>query len=94
MQIVSNLGRELKDPDTKTEGRKDAIYIQRAAEVIKAKLPGIKPEPVTLEPCCYTVSLEKESFALFWALKSILSLEGLTQGGLEVGLLLEKMTGR
>ena len=52
------MGPEITSPDLRdaSSKEKDQVYIDRVAEVIKARFPGVKPQPSIVETCIYSVS--------------------------------------
>ena len=54
------MGPEITNPDYRDIPSKqhDQYYIDRVAELIKARLPGVKAEPSIVETCIYSVSYQ------------------------------------
>jgi len=58
IKICPHVGPEITSPDLRdaSSKEKDQVYIDRVAEVIKARFPGVKPQPSIVETCIYSVT--------------------------------------
>ena len=64
LQICRFEGVDITDPDNRdnedaSSKHLDQAYIDCVAKLIKARFPGVKPQPSIIETCLYTVSYRR-----------------------------------